>query len=239
MAFRDLFYLAATLVTKGIPGEEKQQANRLEYGVPDPSDFNLQQPTQLLDAAQVRALATGGILFYSGDQPIKGLFRLTRIGLARSRASLTEWWGISSPEEALDTLTWLQQEGHRQAFNSKLRKEPAYWQQEFAGKKAITYSADLHVGAWDYARLVNVARWSYDCQYLSWEQAWPFIAKGNKLAGREYDSWEAFANGFMAGRVMWQPNSPTYDDIAEVVQTLLTAPDSVWRQYPWQSAQGM
>lgn len=236
MAFRELFYLAATLVTKGIAGEEKQKANRLAYGVPEPSDFNLQRPTQELSASQVRALATGGILFYMGDQPMKGLFCLTRIGLARNRTSLTQWWGISNTEEALDTLTWLQQEGHRQAFQAKLRKEPARWQQVFAANQFITYSADLQVGAWDYGRLVNVARWCYDCQYLSWDQAWPFIAQGNELALREYASWQSFANGFLAGRVMWQPDSPTNEYVGETAQTLLTAPDSVWQQYPWQSA---
>lgn len=236
MAFRELFYLAATLVTKGIAGDEKQKANQRAYGVPDPCDFNLQKPTQVLDAAQIRALATGGILFYNGDQPITGLFRLTRIGMARNRASLTEWWGISSTEEALDTLTWLQKQGHRQEFKAKLRKQPTYWQQEFADKKFVIYSIDLNVGAWDYARLVNVARWCYDCQYLSWEQAWPFIAQANALALREYDSWESFANGFMAGRLMWQPGSPTHEYIGEATQALLTAPDGIWLRYPWRPA---
>ena len=185
LAFRDIFYLAATLVTKGIAGEEKRQANQRNYGVPEPSDFNLQRPTQALDASQIRALATGGILFYMGDQPMKGLFRLTRIGRARNRAALTEWWDISGPAEALDVLTWLREEGHRRAYNAKLRKNPAFWQKQFADNKAVTYYADLNIGAWDYARLANVARWSYDCQY---EQAWPFIELGNELALREYDS---------------------------------------------------
>ncbi len=236
MAFRDIAYIAGILITKGIAGEEKQKENVRAYGVTDPVDFNLKQPTQVLDAEQIRALATGGILFYAADQPMTGLYPLSWLGRGRHKTQLAEWWGISSPAEALDTLNWLHHEGHRHDYAEQLRHEPTYWRTEFARNKFVRYSADLNIAAWDYARLVNVARWCYDLNYLSWEQAWPFIEAGTALSRQVYDSWESFANGFLAGRVMWQPENPSHDDMGEVVRTLLKKPDSLWQRYAWRPA---
>jgi hypothetical protein len=235
MALRDWFELISTLVTEGVPSEEKQNENLRQYGSRDLAYFDLKLPARQPDAQQVRALATGGILFYTGDTPIKLLPQLKAKALVRQQEALAQWWGVSNTQDALDTLGRLRNEGHREKFERELKKKAAYWQAEFAKKPFLRTRAVTSVGAWDYGRLVNVARWSYDCGYLSWEQAWEFIEAGSQLAQQEYTSWEGFATGFLAGRLMWSPESETHGDITDAARALLKAPDGLWSTIPWEA----
>jgi len=211
-----------------------QNNNLQQYGARDLADFDLTLPVRQPDATEIRGLATGAILFYWGDDPIKILPHLKPKALAENKASTTEWWGIHNTEEALATLQWLRQEGHRQEFNDQLKSQPLHWHKQFEANTFLKTRTVTTVGAWDYGRMVNVARWCYDYGYLTWEQAWRYIDLATRMALRDYPSWESFTTGFVAGRIMWNPSSETHDDVADIARYLVESNLSLWRDIPWQ-----
>lgn len=228
-----LDFITTFFDSKKMAAIEQTNANIQQYGARDLVDFDLTQQAHQPNATEIRGLATGGILFFWGDNPIKVLPAIKPEVLVERKAATAEWWGINDTEEALDILHWLRQEGHRKEFREKLKTDFSHWQQLFANNPFLKTRSVSSVAAWDYARSVNVARWCYDYGYLSWAQAWEFIDAATRLAVRDYDSWESFATGFVAGRIMWNPESDGHDDIAEISRYLLESKYSPWRDIPW------
>ncbi|UOQ71790.1 DUF1266 domain-containing protein [Hymenobacter cellulosilyticus] len=222
------------LSNKKIAAIELENENLRQYGARDLAGFDLTQPVRQPTPTEIRALATGAILFFYGDNPIRILPQLKPEELVERKAATAQWWGIYDTDDALEVLQSLRQEGHRHKFQGQLKRESLQWYNRFAANPFLKSRAVTNVGAWDYARLVNVARWCYDYGYLSWEQAWPFIDAGTRLALRDYDSWDSFAAGFVAGRLMWDVDNDSHGDIAEIARYLLESRVSPWRDIPWQ-----
>lgn len=227
-------FLTTFFSNKKIAAITQQLDNLRQYGARSLDDFDLTQPVRHPTPTEVRGLATGAILFFWGDRPIKILPRLKPEPLAEAKAATAEWWGIQSTAEALDTLQWLRQEGHRHDFHDRLKRESLRWHGLFATHPFLKNRAVTSVAAWDYGRMVNVARWCYDYGYLSWEQAWELIDAGTRLALREYDSWESFAAGFLAGRLLWNPDREDHADLADVASYLLERRVGMWHDIAWQ-----
>ncbi|MBX0288894.1 DUF1266 domain-containing protein [Hymenobacter sp. HSC-4F20] len=219
---------------------KKQAAIQLEndnlrqYGARDLADFDLTQPVRQPSKTEIRGLATGAILFFYGDNPIKILPQLKPDRLEERKETIAQWWGIYDTQDALEILQWLREEGHRQKFQGQLKQNPLHWRTQFANNPFLKKREVGKVGAWDYARSVTVARWCYDYGYLTWEQAWPFIDAATRHALREYDSWESFTTGFVAGRMMWDLPNEQHGDIADIARYLLESRVSLWRDIPWQ-----
>ncbi|PJJ61211.1 DUF1266 domain-containing protein [Hymenobacter chitinivorans] len=222
------------LSNKKIIAIEVRKQNLRQYGARDLDGFDLTQPARQPTPTEIRGLATGAILFFYGDNPIKLLPQLKPAEREERKAATAQWWGIYGTEDALEVLQNLRREGHRHKFQQQLKHESLQWYNRFAAHPFLKSRTVTNVGAWDYARLVNVARWCYDYGYLSWEQAWPFIDAGTRLALRDYDSWDSFAAGFVAGRLLWDVHNDSHADIAEVARYLLESPVSLWRDIPWQ-----
>ncbi|RFP64734.1 DUF1266 domain-containing protein [Hymenobacter lapidiphilus] len=204
-----------------------------QYGTRSLDSYDLTQPHRMLEPTEVRAMALGLPLFFWADLPVKLLAQLKPKPHAESKASLAEWWGIEDAESAHDTLHWLRLEGHRQEYQPRLKTESLHWHRQFEANPFLAKRPVNSIAGWDYVRLVCVARWCYDYQYLSWEEAWPFIDVGARLALRDFDSWESLAASFMAGRLMWAPDNPNHAEMAANLQILVESPTSPWRQIPW------
>ncbi|UOQ52540.1 DUF1266 domain-containing protein [Hymenobacter cellulosivorans] len=222
------------LSNKKIAAIKLENENLRLYGARDLAGFDLTKPVRQPTPTEIRGLATGGILFFYGDNPIKILPQLKPDELVERKAATAQWWGIYDTEDALTALQNLRKGGHRQDFQNQLKHESLHWYNLFATNPFLKSRTVTNVGAWDYARMVNVARWCYDYGYLSWEQAWPFIDAGTRLALRDYDSWDSFAAGFVAGRLMWDVQNDSHADIAEIARYLIESNVSLWRDIPWQ-----
>lgn len=208
--------------------------NLQHYGTRSLDAYDLTQPHLLLSPTEVRAMAMGLPLFFWADLPIRLLARLRPQPFATNKASLAEWWGIEDADSARDTLQWLRHEGHRQQYQLRLKAESLHWHRQFELNPLLAKRPVASVAGWDYVRLVCVARWCHDYDYLSWEEAWPYIDAGARLALREFDSWAELAASFMAGRLMWMPDNPHHAEMAANLQFLVESPASPWRHIPWQ-----
>lgn len=208
--------------------------NLQQYGTRNLDCYDLTKPYRVLEPTEVRAMALGLPLFFWADLPVKLLASLKPKFHAESKASLAEWWGIEDAESAHDTLHWLRLEGHRQEYQPRLKTESLHWHRQFEANPFLAKRPVNSIAGWDYVRLVCVARWCYDYEYLSWEEAWRFMDVAARLALRDFDSWESLAASFMAGRLMWAPDNPNHAEMAANLQFLVESPTSPWRQIPWQ-----
>lgn len=227
--------LRAAWTGKELPLTPQRLQSLQHYGVEEVSGFDVARPLRELTPLEARGSALGAILFLTGDYPFKVVLPMKPARLKRERESVAEWWGIENTDEALEQLTRLLQQGHRPELSQRLKRQPLDWYARFEANPFIGQRPVGSLAAWDYARIVNVARWSFDFGYLTWEQAWHYIDQANRLARRDFDSWEAFATSFIAGRIMWNPGSESHDEIAAIATSLLNNPHSAWRTLAWES----
>ena len=222
-----------------LPGQDAQARSRMyrsirEYGARSLDCYDLTQPRRPLSATEVRGLATGAILAFRGNEPLRALPSPRPAALAEGKENLAQWWGITNTAEAIERLERLHYAGHRQELHPQLQSQPERWHAVFRANPFLAKRLVTSVAAWDYARLVNVARWCYDYGYLNWEQAWPFIDAATRLGLRDFYSWESFATSFVAGRLMWNPTLESHAEVAKITTFLVDSPHSPWRSLPWQ-----
>jgi hypothetical protein len=99
--------------------------------------------------------------------------------------------------------------------------------------------------AWDMGRLVNIARWSYDLEYITEIEAWGAIYVAYEQVLKMYGHWQEFANGYLLGRAMWggtsgmlaSPFSMTriikLKTIIEITKCMLKYKGSPWNLIPF------
>jgi hypothetical protein len=201
---------------------------------PKPVAEEVQPPvTERLTLEEQRALSVGAILSTANGEYLDRLStgEIEASSLKKSRKRLAKWWGINDITTALDTLSWLANEGHSKAFDENRFVDGELLKQLYYAD-IIQNAAELQnisTLAWDMARLVNVARWCYDCEYLSEEEAWEYIHFAYQQSKANYESWEAFATGFLVGRARW--NDGTDAEITEIVGSLLQDSNSPWVKF--------
>ncbi len=94
---------------------------------------------------------------------------------------------------------------------------------------------DLKIGtdAWDFGRMVFVARVCYSLGYLTEEQAWMYINRIVELAKKKFDNWESYATSYLIGRAMWSGNDGEWETVAGFAADALDAKDSPWPKLNW------
>ncbi|MBX0288896.1 DUF1266 domain-containing protein [Hymenobacter sp. HSC-4F20] len=213
---------------------EDQEENINDYGVPDPYDYKISGEQIELNPGPKRAIATGAILFYNGDQPMKRLVPIKKKRREESRRSLAQWWGIQTPADALQCLQDLHTTGHRAKLQPRLNSDPARWRPHFDESDFLRHRQVGSIAGWDYARIVNLAYWTRDVGLIDDDTAFHYFNVGAKLALREFNSWEELATSFLAGRVMWSPDDiEGHQILGGFAEYLLTAQNNVWVECPW------
>lgn len=94
---------------------------------------------------------------------------------------------------------------------------------------------DLIIGtdAWDFGRIVFVARVCYTLGYITENQAWNYINKIVGLAKRKFNNWEDYATSYMLGRAMWSGDDGEWETVAGFAADALDAKKSPWKKLKW------
>ena len=132
---------------------------------------------------------------------------------------LEEWWEVTDRKSALETISWLLNEGQhagadpalaeiRQRGIEAITEEEkadedskigdAFTIAEFVMGVNETTEADLPetVLAWDLVRAVNMARWAFICGYINEDEMWEAIRTTAGIAKESFSSWEEYGNSF-------------------------------------------
>lgn len=202
-------------------------------------------------------LAYGAILSSRNDMNfedigfVKNGLDYTKMHRAPIAHLLKEWWSVTDRQSALDNLNWLVNEGHRKdwdayVYNLQQDKPEKYEGFEVDKKNYdqcvqmlkinFNISEDIirnvDMGAWDYDRLVTVARWSYIAGYISEEEAWKYCETAKNLAQASYNSWQEYFVSHALGRaVAYEGDS---NELIEAGSKLLGAGNnSIWQEIPF------
>jgi hypothetical protein len=191
-----------------------------------------------LSSAQQSALNIGAIL------SVRNRNYMDSIETGESKGekieSMAEWWGVYSTDSAIETLEWLFDEGHRVHYNgSYLQPDVLSYDKNMNAtlevlikNQIIADKSDLNnisILAWDMGRSVNVARWCFDCGYITKEKAWNYINRAHTYSKQIYNSWEEFSTGYIVGRAMWSGDPDIVEDVIYDVQSLLNDVNSPWK----------
>lgn len=87
--------------------------------------------------------------------------------------------------------------------------------------------------AWDLVRVVNVARWTYQCGYITLDEMWQIMQTAEQTALSHFSSWEEYGRSFVLGRGVWHGDPDDCETAQELVTTLLHSAESPWKQIPW------
>ena len=160
---------------------------------------------------------------------------------------LNSAWDVTDTATAKETLESLLAEGHRADTDPMLAElrtpeaataNSAEFQAYEDVKKNLVdnygYTAEQIDGlkttsAWDYDRLVNVARFSYSAGYITEQEMWDYINKAVTQAKNDYNSWEEYFAGVMLGRTL-SYGQPFADSKAQADELLKNA-DSVYKTH--------
>ena len=128
-----------------------------------------------MNKSMIWKLTVGDIVFKHNSDLLATLGSLGEPEQVREDI-LAKWWNIKSERELLQTLNWLEKEGHssiyRQAKKGKATEFQKYFIEEFSG---VLKGIDLT--AWDLGRYASLARWGYHAGYLNEERFWSILDK--------------------------------------------------------------
>ncbi len=173
---------------------------------------------------------------------------------------LYDSWGVSNRTEALDILKQLKNQLHGRQFKA-LRKyllavtnngdsemylkvktdvmSGLYGQEPQVQEFLVDFTwqhrndlAEKNLLAWDYMRLINVARWSYSLGFITENEAWEDIDFAGRKLQQNYTSWDDLGRSYILGRTFWL-YSNSHPEIESAIAWLESHSSSPWKTIPW------
>lgn len=145
-------------------------------------------------------------------------------------------WDITNQEEAIETLEWLKEEGHR---NQQAEIDENTLEEIKEYREALSPMVKLNIDengnptdidAWDIERIGSVARYCYAAGYIDQQTCLQYLEIANKMAKEKYQNWSEYAASFMTGRLFMYGGSPV--NFAAAILEMLNNPNSLWNTYP-------
>ncbi len=90
----------------------------------------------------------------------------------------------------------------------------------------------LDATAWDMGRMVNIARYCYDCGYLTESKAWEYILHAGRVSESCYIRWEDFGKAYVIGRAIWGGENINMYTTMTTYESLKDHKDSPWKMAP-------
>ena len=153
--------------------------------------------TKITAQQKCRALAFSAILSSVNNESLSELNEgpVSDELRKRQQQSLYEGWNVKSRDDLLNTLQWIEEDGHRKVLwemreHLKLLPIENLLEEVFKDTNdkndfnrklmaALSLGAPqrkvVDITAWDYGRYVSLCRWGYICGYLTEEEAWEMI----------------------------------------------------------------
>ncbi|MDP1826535.1 MAG: DUF1266 domain-containing protein [Archangium sp.] len=154
---------------------------------------------------------------------------------ASLRALLGLHWDVRDRASALQVLEWLSTQGHRSRLaddllDPSLISDPQ--QRALVVSRAGALRAN-HIAAWDFCRLISVARASLTAGYLTEEEAWNWVFGAGASLRSTYDGWGSMVDDYVLGRHYQQPAAGPDDLLIESALWLKHHPRSPMRTVPF------
>lgn len=211
-------------------------SNRPLNGIPS----RAQQNWAIATTAMLADFNGEGVSTLSSGGSVMGVRRL-----------LEDSWDISSRDELLQTLQWIDQGGHRQLFSQlgartanlssdELRAAAGQLNPEDANRLVVAHRyyakyAAQSLTAWDYVRYISLCRWGVAAGYINEEQAWPHVMHAAQILQQTFTSWREVGENYLIGREFWSLSQTKTDDqeMRTIYEKLLNDPTSPWNHIPW------
>lgn len=87
------------------------------------------------------------------------------------------------------------------------------------------------ISAWDYDRLVNLARFSFYAGYITEDEMWAYIKRGADAAKNDYANWNDYFAGFVLGRAL--AYGRPFSESQDTANKLLKNDKSVYKEFPF------
>ena len=200
-----------------------------------------------------RRLAFGAVLCGRNNMSYTDLYDASNIDRRSALNALDEHWGVTDHHSAIRILDWLKCGGHHDhsydsiyrqligqngdievsqtAANSfrnaceVLIKDFGYTQKELTELGTVS--------AWDYDRLVWLARICQGVGFISAEQAWAYIADAADAGSEDYNDWRSYFAGVLLGRAIWSDDEQFPQDDRDIAKSLIMDKNSIYYQVPF------
>ena len=169
------------------------------------------------------------------------------------KESLDRWWGVRSSADLMDSLKWIEEEGHRTRFQQYGKFLQSLSNEEYqdllmrasANKDALgemmtakiyyPLLGDKSLLGWDYSRYICLCRWGCLVGYITEEQAWAKIMPVARMLQRTFDSWEDLGRNYLIGRRFWSQEytEQSGDEYRDAFDRLMDMRSSPWNKYAW------
>ena len=149
------------------------------------------------------------------------------------REMLARDWEIegATPDErhakAIERMDGLVEEGHRGYADFVAQAEAAIPDPEARQRGLL---------AWDFSRLVLLARSCYFVGYIDEATAWSYIDKAAQGVAGRFTTWREYGMGFLAVREIWAGEKDP--DMIRAVNRLLDRKDLDWHRFTLAEATG-
>jgi hypothetical protein len=167
-------------------------------------------------------------------------------GRETSQDYLREGWDTSGKKDLIRIHDWLVSQGHRVQCALVCRHvhamemgeapydphDPQLELYRWVSTNQQALQASRLV-AWDFSRLVNVARWGFTAGYIDENIAWQWILEASRALQESYSTWTEIGEDFLLGFSFWAGGKPPEDQLIEANKRLCGANDSPWRSTPW------
>lgn len=153
---------------------------------------------------------------------------------------LEDQWGVSDRPTAWHTLTDLLELKRSQLFDAQIERageDGEYTAIHDDVSQSIAQALNLDVAqvkavkstyAWDVCRLVSLAKWCYQLDYITLDEMWSFMERGAQKASRLGVDWQEYTISFLLGRAMQGFGL----DVSDLCQELLQGgADNVYQRY--------
>jgi hypothetical protein len=201
-----------------------------------------------LPAAKLWALAAGANLAKLNGASLTSLHN--RLLPMTSRHILRVWWGVVDGVTLREAIQQLGTGGHRAGFvtlHAFLSEGPhspgaqrALREAGLAGKPVVDFVWRNHgrfkngdLVAWDFGRVINVARYGFSAGYLPEDEAWEIVLDAARVLQQEYDSWKELSDNYLLGFSYWQDGAEPDQFLAAAAAWLEENPESPWRTLSW------
>lgn len=208
------------------------------------TEFFFRPPERPLTDAQRWGLVAGGLLTEINDGGYDSLW--FPFGRSKSKQYLRDGWDTVDQDDLNRIHDWLVREGHRVSC-AAICQHVREMQLGLAPYDANDPHIELYrwvadnltaletsqLVAWDYTRLVNVARWGYTSGLIDQKVAWKWIFEAAHALQRSYSNWAEIGEDFLLGFSFWANGKSPDDGFFDAHRKLTTAHNSPWRSIHW------